>query len=45
MSIIFQFVTQAKITLFIYSWQEGGKTNEFWLEWFIGQVPAVSAQL
>ena len=37
--------TQTKINLFIYSWQEGEKTNGFWLELFIGQVPAVSARL
>ena len=31
--------------IYIYSWQEGEKTNGFWLELFIGQVPAVSARL
>ena len=34
-----------KITLFNYSQQEGGKTNGFWLELFIWQVPAVSDRL
>ena len=37
--------SNSKITLFIYSWEEGGKTNGFWLELFIGQVSAVSDHL
>ena len=45
--IFFQLLSNSstKITLLIYSWQKGEKTNGFWLELFIGQVPAVSARL
>ena len=44
-SIILNSLTQTKITLFIYSWQDRGKTNGFWLKLLSGQVPALSARL
>ena len=44
-TVIFWFVNSNENNLFIYSWQEGRKTNGFWLELFIEQVPAVSDRL
>ena len=44
-SIILNSLIQTKITLFIYSWQDRGKANGFWLKLLSSQVPVLSARL